>query len=1393
MSYLDNLSLRSKFLFPIGIYLVILAGVLLYSKYSLDNVALTFQEFIKYDITRINGLNELYSQGLQSEQATRNILININDNKAKKNYETSIKDFDKTIQTLDSIPTNNQEFIKTLELIKTQWKELDVHKRKVQNLAQTNGFQSGADYLIATETPKWREIKDNILKSLKKKKSEVASTESKMNEDVSDGIRNLIITGIIAVFVLLLLSLYLASRFIKPIKSLTSAALQIAKGNLKVEVDTTSNDETGILANAFNAIRNSIAMLSSNIIEVNNKIVKGNISIRIDDKSYEGEFKEIASGMNLALNSLIAPLNVTAEYVDRISKGDIPPKITDEYQGDFNEIKNNLNQCIDTLNSMNDMMQEAIHKQIDGDIDARCDASVLSGIYKGLITGVNEAMDAIHGSVAKSIIVMNKYADGDLTTEMEKLPGKQIVLTNALNNIRSNIQNLISDTDSLVDAAIKGRLDFRADASKHKGDYKRIIQGFNATLDAVIHPLNVAAEYIDRIAAGDIPRKIREEYQGDFNGIKNNLNKCIDALSTMVFTLSTTIGDQTAGVFSTKCETAGLNGVYQELMIGVNDALDALITPMTDTVNILNQFAVGDLSQEFRELPGEQINLTNSINNIRVNVLNLISDANMLAEAASAGRLNVRADISKHQGDYRRIIEGFNGTLDAVIAPLNISAEYLQRIAKGDFPPKITDNFQGDFEGIKNNLNQCIDAIALLVKDATLLSDAAILGDLSQRIDIDNHHGDYQKLVIEMNQLMNAIADPLNETSKVLIGMSLNDYDVVYQKQYNGVWQEMREAAELAQRRINNFSRIITNISNGDISDMDDVKQMGKRSENDRLVPATNKLMESIKGVIDTMITNSQLHKQGDIDAIADANKFSGEYAKLLNEYNAGIKIYTDNINNIVILLNQYADGNLQNEIQKLPGKQIHLSDSINHLRSNVLNLIKDTSILSNAAVEGKLEIRANAAQHKGDFRKIIEGINHTLDSIIHPMNVSAEYMNRIANGDIPPKIAELYRGDFNEIKNSLNKCIDSINLLITDTNHLSDAAILGNVHQRADETKHQGDYRKIIKGFNHTLDTIIAPINEAVSILELMANGDLSHLMEGEFQGDHAILKQALNGSLISINELLSQVSETVMQVLKKSSSVATASKSLSDGASEQAAAIEQMSASMLQIASQTKQNAENSADANKLADNSFQSSERGFQEMQQLQFAMNDINESSKNIAKIIKVIDEIAFQTNLLALNAAVEAARAGVHGQGFAVVAEEVRNLARRSADAAKETADLIEGSIRKVENGTELSAKTETVLKEIREQSEDVAGIIRQIAIASNEQATGINQIEIGFSQIDRITQGNTAGAEESASAAEELARQAKMLEEMLSSFELINSANFGATKSRRALNPINIL
>ena len=203
-----------------------------------------------------------------------------------------------------------------------------------------------------------------------------------------------------------------------------------------------------------------------------------------------------------------------------------------------------------------------------------------------------------------------------------------------------------------------------------------------------------------------------------------------------------------------------------------------------------------------------------------------------------------------------------------------------------------------------------------------------------------------------------------------------------------------------------------------------------------------------------------------------------------------------------------------------------------------------------------------------------------------------------------------------------------------------------------------------------------------------------------------------------------------------------------------------------------QTRQNAASARQASELAKSARALAATGDQSMRNMVDAMSDIDASSKSIGKIIKVIDEIAFQTNLLALNAAVEAARAGVHGKGFAVVAEEVRSLAARSAKAAKETTDLIEGSLAKVTQGTNIARDTAQALHGIVEGVGQVSQIVEEIASASQDQAQGISQVNLGLNEIDMVTQQNTAVAEESASASEELSGQAEQLRQLLSAFTL---------------------
>jgi methyl-accepting chemotaxis protein len=305
-------------------------------------------------------------------------------------------------------------------------------------------------------------------------------------------------------------------------------------------------------------------------------------------------------------------------------------------------------------------------------------------------------------------------------------------------------------------------------------------------------------------------------------------------------------------------------------------------------------------------------------------------------------------------------------------------------------------------------------------------------------------------------------------------------------------------------------------------------------------------------------------------------------------------------------------------------------------------------------------------------------------------------------------------------------------------------------------------------------LDRMADGLEEKALLAESIANGDLT--VEVGQVGERDRLGQAFAKMVTNLGDLITQLQAAAQQIAAGSIQLAEGSQSLSQGATESAASLEQISASMTEMASQTKHSADNADQANSLSKGSSNAATRGSQLMTEMVSAMGEINRSGEDIAKIIKVIDEIAFQTNLLALNAAVEAARAGQHGKGFAVVAEEVRNLAGRSAKAAKETAELIENSAAKTRHGNEIADKTSAALKGIVAGTTKVTNLVAEIAAASKEQSEGISQVTEGLGQIDQVTQRTTANAEETAAASEELSSQADHLRQNLARFKVKEGA-----------------
>jgi methyl-accepting chemotaxis protein len=842
----------------------------------------------------------------------------------------------------------------------------------------------------------------------------------------------------------------------------------------------------------------------------------------------------------------------------------------------------------------------------------------------------------------------------------------------------------------------------------------------------------------DALSHGDLGVTI--EARSDQDVLSTNFARAVAALRQMAEETRRLAGAAREGHLDIRGDVSRFNGGYGDIVRGFNDTLDAVIRPLKVAGTYVDRISKGDIPPKIIDPYHGDFNEIKSNLNTCIDAVNaLVADTGVLATAGIEGRLATRADATKHGGAFRRIVEGVNATLDSVIGPLNVAAEYVDRISKGDIPPKITDTYVGDFNEIKNNLNQCVDGLGGLV-----------------------------------------------EANAVLQRMAVNDYRVTTSGQYQGIFAEVCRAVNEVRERLLALQGVALHIAAGDLCDLAKYQSVGRRSENDELIPAFVAMMEAIQA------------------------------------------------------------------------------------------LVADTGTLSKAAVEGRLAVRADASRHQGDYRAVIAGVNATLDAVIGPLNVAAEYVDRISKGDIPPKITDLYQGDFNEIKNNLNACIDNlthlssalealigqqkagdvesrcdlsslagayarlakginealdaisvpvveaigimneyaagnlaremrplpgkqiiltngmnairtnVQALVADVGTLSQAAVEGRMATRADATKHAGAYRKVIAGFNATLDTVTTPIAEAARVLESVARQDLRREMQGTYAGEHAAIKDSINTMVRDLRGSMQDIGQGAQAVGTASEELTAISQQMAANAEETAtqtgvvsAATEEVSKNLTVIATSSEEMLASIREIAKSASEAAGMAKNAVRFVESTNDTVQKLGDSSLEIGNVIKVITSIAEQTNLLALNATIEAARAGEAGKGFAVVANEVKELAKQTTQATEDISRKVEGIQGGTKGAVEAIGQIAGIIRQIDDVSNTIASAVEEQTATTNEIGRNITEAARGSAEIARnvssvadAAQSASQGAAETQKAAASLAKLAGQLQTLVQRFSM---------------------
>lgn len=650
---------------------------------------------------------------------------------------------------------------------------------------------------------------------------------------------------------------------------------------------------------------------------------------------------------------------------------------------------------------------------------------------------------------------------------------------------------------------------------------------------------------------------------------------------------------------------------------------------------------------------------------------------------------------------------------------LELTNNYLERIAQGEIPHKIADDFPGEFSALKTNLNATLD----------MLSEARRLADDNQRVKaaLDNVTtnvmiSDIDRNIIYMNKsVAEMLANAESDVRKVLPNFNAS--------------RLLGSNMDQFHKRPEHQKNLLASFTNTHTAQI----QVGVRTFRLIANPIINDLGQRLGSVVEWADRTDEVAAQKDVNSLVDA-AINGELSKrielkgmtgfthdIAEKINQMLDAITVPFNVVGGYLQHIAEGVLPGRINdEYKGDYEAYKKSMNRTTNILKGFVDSLQYVTNEQTKGDVDALIDDSRFRGFYQAMAQGVNNMVTGNIQDNNKAMACVQAFGEGNFDAPLAR-FPGKKASVNDIIEQVRNHLKALIADTTMLSEAALDGNIQTRADASKHQGDFRKIVEGINATLETIVTPI--------------------------------------ITVKSAVDSISTAAKEI-------SAGNADLSHRTEQQAASLEETASSMEELASTVKQNADNAKQANQMALTASDVAIKGGNVVQQVVNTMTAINESARKIVDIISVIDGIALQTNILALNAAVEAARAGEQGRGFAVVASEVRNLAQRSAAAAKEIKGLIGDSVEKVEDGSKLVGEAGKTMDEIVVSVKRVADIMSEIAAASAEQSSGIDQVNQAVTQMDEVTQQNAALVEQAAAAAESLEEQAATLSDTVANFRL---------------------
>ena len=717
----------------------------------------------------------------------------------------------------------------------------------------------------------------------------------------------------------------------------------------------------------------------------------------------------------------------------------------------------------------------------------------------------------------------------------------------------------------------------------------------------------------------------------------------------------------------------------------------------------------------------------------------LAREISRLADASVRGELSTRIDESKFQGRHFDRAKAINNMLESIVGPLHLFADYLVQIGKGEIPAKVTKECQGDFCSLKNSVNESIDNLGAL---------------------------------LEVNDVLQAVA--------------VNDYSKEVKGNYHGIFGKLAEACNIAPEWIRHTINVLGNIAIGDYDcDLEDLKKI-ENSESDMLTPAVIRTMEAINALVVDINTLSGAAVEGRLNTRADISTHRGKYALVLKGVNDTLDAVVRPFQEAGASLSRIAKGDLTaGMVGDYKGDYAEIKKAANACIDTLNALVEAIKCMADSHRNGAIDEFVPDDKFQGAWRDLASGCNEAAKIHVNNMLKVLTVISSYAEGDFGPVLEKL-PGKQALANEKMDLLRNNLLRVSKELRGLSEAALNGNLASRGNDQAFAGDWRKLVGGINELIEAIVAPVREASDVLEQIAAGDLAARLVGDYRGDHAVIKDHINGMTRTLRTSMESIAQNAQGLASASEELTATSQQMSANAEETSAqagvvssAAEQVNKNLQTVQTGTE---EMSTSIKEIAKNAHESAKvatsavRVAEETDQI---VNKLGASSTEIGQVVKVITSIAQQTNLLALNATIEAARAGEAGKGFAVVANEVKELAKQTAKATEDISRKIEAIQVDTKSAVSAIHQISEVIRQVNDISNTIATAVEEQNATTNEMARNVSEAARGSGEITKnisgvaeAAQSTTTGANDALKAAQSLAEMSHKLRELVAQFKL---------------------